>query len=56
MNAMTPSVAKEVGNATSAGNNRTCSDGRSRKNKYSSKKLGTRDRVAEKELLCYGHR
>jgi len=47
---MTTSVVKETGNAISASNNRACSDRRSRKNKYSSKKsgAGTRDRIAKK--------
>jgi len=33
MNATTPSVAEKVGNATSGGNNRAHSNGRSRENK-----------------------
>ena len=58
-NAMTTSVAEEAGNAISVGDNRTCSDGGSRKNKHSSSEksgTGTRDKVAKKRLLCYKHR
>ena len=56
---MTTSVAEKAGNATSAGNNKVCSDKGSRKNKHSSSeksRIGTRDRVAKKGLLYYGHR
>jgi len=52
-------VAEEAGNATSAGDNRTHSNRGSKKNKHSSSKKSraeTRDRVAEKGLLYYGHR
>jgi len=58
-NAMTTSVAEEAGNTTLVDNNRTCSDEESRKDKCSSsEKSGakTRDRIAEKEPLCYRHR
>ena len=58
MNAITTSVAKEVENATSVGNNQAHSNGGSRKNKYSREKseIGTRDRAAKKGPLYYGHR
>jgi len=58
MNTITTSVAKEAENATSVSNNWAHSDGGSRKNKYSREKsgTGTRDRVAKKGSLHYGHR
>jgi len=45
----------EEANAFSAGNNRACSNGRSRKNKYGNgKRAGTRDRGSlQKRLLYY---
>jgi len=58
-NATTTSVAEEAENATSVGNNRACFNRGSGKNKYSSSeksRAGTRDRVAKKGPLCYGHR
>jgi len=58
-NATTTSIVEEAGNATSADDNRTHSDGESRKNKHNSSEksgTGTRDRVAEKKLLCYEYR
>ena len=58
-NTTTTSVAKEAGNATLVGDNRTHSNRESRKNKHSSSKklrAETRDRVAEKGPLCYGYR
>jgi len=54
-NAMTLSVTEEA-NAFSAGNNRACSNRRSRKNEYSSgKRVGTEDGgSSEKRPLYYG--
>ena len=58
MNAMTTSVAEEIGNAISADNNRAYSNEGSRKNKHSSsEKSGAEiDRVAKKGFLYYRHR
>ena len=55
---MIPSVAKEAGNSISVGDNSTYSNGGNRKNKCSSEKseVGTRNRVAKKGFICYGHR
>jgi len=53
--AMIPSVAKEA-NTFKAGDNRACSDGRSRKNKYGNSE-GTRTRDgdgSQERSLCYG--
>ena len=53
--AMTPSVAEEE-NTSSASNNKTCSNGRSRENKCSnSEKAGTVGGGSpQKRPLCYG--
>jgi len=58
---MTFGMAEEVAIA-SAGDNRACSDGRSRKNKYSSgERIGNWGRTKcrrsfKMRLLCYGYR
>ena len=48
----------EKANVFSASNNRTCSNGRSRKNKYSDdERIRTREKnTSQKGLLCNGHR
>jgi len=52
--AMTPSVVKEA-NTSEAGDNRACSDGRSRKNKYgNSERTRTRNGDGSQERsLCH---
>ena len=57
-NTITPSIVKEVGNSTSVNDNNICSNKGNRKNKCSGKKSGveTRDRIAEKRLICYRYR
>jgi len=52
--AMTISVAEKA-KALSAGNNRACSDGRSREDKHGgSERVRTEDRNPKKRLLCDG--
>ena len=51
---MTISVAEETRNATSASDNRTHSNRRSRENKHGDgKALAVRDRVSSKEPICH---
>ena len=54
--AMTTSVAEEVGNASSVGDNRTRSNGESGKDKCSNDMLSTEGRGCSKKPLYYGHR
>jgi len=51
-------MTKGAENSTSVGDNSTRSDGENRKNKCSGERsgAGTRDKVAEKGLICYGHK
>ena len=52
---MTTSIAEEAGNASTVGNNRTCSNRESRENKYGdSKAPAARGTGSSKEPLCYG--
>jgi len=53
--AMASSLAKEVGDTSTVGSYRTCSNGRSRKDKCSNGKTPTaRGRVSSKKLIHYG--
>ena len=52
MNAMTPSMAEEAGNAISVGNNRACSNGRSGENEYGNVMLLTEKGGCSKKPLC----
>ena len=52
MNATTLSVAEEAGNATSAGNNRVCSNGRDRENEYGNIMSSTERGGCSKKPLC----
>jgi len=47
-------LAKEVGDASTAGSYGTCSDERCGKNKCSYGDSSTEDRVFSKEPICYG--
>ena len=47
------SLAKKVENASTAGSNRTCSNGRSREDKHSDGKPSTEGRIFLKEPICY---
>jgi len=48
-------LAKEAGDASTAGSHRTCSNGRSRKDKCGNGEILTaRGRVSSKELICHG--
>ena len=49
MNATTPSMAEEVGNATSVGNNQVYSDERSRENKCGDVILSTKEEGCSKK-------
>jgi len=50
-------LAKEAGDASTAGSHRTCSNGRSRKDKCGNGEILTaRGRVSSKELICHGCR
>jgi len=51
---MASGLAKEAGDALTAGSHRTCSDGRSREDKYSDGNPSTEGRVFSKEPICYG--
>jgi len=53
---MTSSLAKEAGVASTAGSNRTCSNGRCEKDKHSHDDLSTEDRVSLKKPIYYGCR
>ena len=53
--AMASDLAKEAGVASTAGPNRTCSNGRSGKDKCGDSNLSTEGRVSSKEPICYGH-
>jgi len=49
-------LAKKAGNASIAGSYRTCSDGRSGKDKCGDGETPTaRDRVSSKESICHGY-
>ena len=50
-NATTPSVVEEAGNATSAGDNRACSNGRSREDKSGNGMLITKGRAGTMQPL-----
>jgi len=50
------SLAKEAGDVSTAGFNRTCSNGRSRKNECSDGKSSIEDRVSSKKPIYYGCR
>ena len=52
-NATTLSVAEEA-NAPSAGNNRACSDGESREDKYGNGMTSAEDRVGATQPICHG--
>jgi len=56
MNATTPSIAEEVENTTSVGDNRARSNGRSRENKYSDVTFLIEGGGCLKKLLCNGSR
>jgi len=54
-NATTISVAEEAGNATSADDNRACSNGRSEEDKCVNGKTSVaRGSVSTKEPICHG--
>jgi len=48
------SVAEKVGNVSSTGNNRACSDGESGENRGSNGASSTESRVCSKEPICHG--
>jgi len=48
------SIVEETGNASSAGNNRACSDGESRKNRGGNGVPETEGRVCSTKLICHG--
>jgi len=50
---MTVGIAEEAGNTSTAGNNKACSDGRSRMNECGSSMLLTKGRVGTIQLICY---
>ena len=50
---MASSLAKEVGNASTTGSNRTCSNGRSREDKHSDGKPSIEGRIFLKEPICH---
>jgi len=52
-NAMTTSMAEETGNAILVSNNRTCSNGGSRKDRCSDDMPSAKDRGYTKKPLCY---
>jgi len=52
----TTSLAKEIGDFSTANTNRTYSNRRNGKNKYSSKKSGKVNRTTKKRALCNGCR
>ena len=54
-NAMTISVAEKA-NAFSAGDNRTCSNGESRKNKRGNDTAAVENRVGAMQPICHGGR
>jgi len=51
---MASSLAKEAEDASTAGSNRVCSNGRCGKDKHSYGDPLTEDRVSSKEPICYG--
>ena len=55
-NAMTPSMAEEARNAASVGDNRACSDGGSRKDKYGNGTATAEGRVGTMQPICHGNR
>jgi len=52
--AMTTSVVEEAGNASSAGDNRACSDGGSGEDRNSNGAFSTEGRVCSKEPIYHG--
>jgi len=48
-------LVKEAGVASTVGSNRTCSDRRSREDKYGNGNLSTEGKVSLKEPICYGY-
>jgi len=50
------SIAEEAGNTPSVGDNRACSDGRSRKNKCDNGTFVAEGKVGTTQLLCYRSR
>ena len=50
---MTTSMVEKAGNATSAGDNRTCSDERNRKDRCSDDTPSAKSREYIKKPLCY---
>jgi len=55
-NATTLHVAEETRNTFSAGDNRACSDRRSREDEYSDGMTAAEDRVGTMQPICYGDR
>jgi len=51
---MASGLAKETRATSTVGSNRTCSNGRSRKDKHSYGDPLTEDRISSKEPICYG--
>jgi len=52
---MTTSVVEEVGNASSVGNNRTCSNGESREDRGSNGTSSTEGKVCSKKPIYHRH-
>ena len=53
-NTMTTSIAEEVGNAFSVGNNRACSNGESGEDRGGNGISSTEGRVCSKKSICHG--